>query len=187
MAAKIGITGDIHSAQHHDSAAKHVSGQAVYVDDIVMPAHGLVVLIGQSPHAHARILRMDLTAVEAAPGIVRVMTAADIPGVNDCGPVVHDDPIFAVDKVCYVGQSLFAIVAETVAAARAALPLAKIDYDPLPAILTIDAAMEANSYLGPPSQMEKGAPDHYLTTAPHRLSGRLYCGGQEHFYLEGQA
>ena len=85
MATKIGITGDIHSAQHHDSAAKHVSGQAVYVDDIVMPAHGLVVLIGQSPHAHARIRRMDLTAIEAAPGIVRVMTAADIPGVNDCG------------------------------------------------------------------------------------------------------
>ena len=80
MAAQIGITGDIHSAQHHDSAAKHVSGQAVYVDDIAMPAHGLVVLIGQSPHAHARILRMDLTAVEAAPGIVRVMTAADIRG-----------------------------------------------------------------------------------------------------------
>ena len=187
MATNIGITGDIHSAQHHDSAAKHVSGRAVYVDDIVMPAHGLVVLIGQSPHAHARIRRMDLAAVEAAPGIVRVLTAADIPGVNDCGPVVHDDPIFAVDKVCYVGQSVFAIVAETVAAARAAMLLAKIDYDPLKAILTIDAAMEANSYLGPPCQMEKGTPDQYLTTAPHRLSGRLYCGGQEHFYLEGQA
>jgi xanthine dehydrogenase large subunit len=187
MTAEIGITGDIHSAQHHDSAAKHVSGQAVYVDDIVMPAHGLVVLIGQSPHAHARIRRMDLTAIEAAPGIVRVMTAADIPGANDCGPVVHDDPIFAVDRVCYVGQSVFAIVAETMAAARAALPLANIDYDPLPAILTIDAAMDANSYLGPPSQMEKGAPDQYLAVAPHRLSGRLYCGGQEHFYLEGQA
>ena len=74
MATKNGITGNIHSAHHHDSATKHVSGQAVYVDDINMPAHGLVVLIGQSPHAHALIRGMDLTAVEAAPGVVCVMT-----------------------------------------------------------------------------------------------------------------
>ena len=187
MATKNGITGNIHSAHHHDSAAKHVSGQAVYVDDINMPAHGLVVLIGQSPHAHALIRGMDLTAVEAAPGIVCVMTAEDVPGVNDCGPVVHDDPIFAVEKVSFVGQSVFAIVAENMAAARAALPLAYVDYDLLPAILTIDAAMEVSSLLGPPTQMIKGEPDKHLASAPRQLSGRLYCGGQEHFYLEGQA
>ena len=187
MTTKTGIKGNIHSALHHDSAAKHVSGQAVYVDDINMPTHGLVVLIGQSPHAHALIRRMDLTAVAAAPGVLRVMTAEDVPRVNDCGPVVHDDPIFAVKKVSYVGQSVFAIVAETMAAARAALPLAHIDYDPLPAILTIDAAMEVNSFLGPPARMKKGEPDKYLASASRQLSGRLYCGGQEHFYLEGQA
>ena len=187
MATKNGITGNIHSAHHHDSAAKHVSGQAVYVDDINMPAHGLVVLIGQSPHAHALIRGMDLTAVEAAPGVVCVMTAEDVPGVNDCGPVVHDDPIFAVEKVSFVGQSVFAIVAENMAAARAALPLAYVDYDLLPAILTIDAAMEVSSFLGPPKQMIKGEPDKHLASAPRQLSGRLYCGGQEHFYLEGQA
>ena len=187
MATKNGITGNIHSAHHHDSAAKHVSGQAVYVDDINMPAHGLVVLIGQSPHAHALIRGMDLTAVEAAPGIVRVMTAEDVPGVNDCGPVVHDDPIFAAEKVSFVGQSVFAIVAENMAAARAALPLAYVDYDLLPAILTIDAAMEVSSFLGPPKQMIKGEPDKHLASAPRQLCGRLYCGGQEHFYLEGQA
>ena len=124
MATKNGITGNIHSAHHHDSATKHVSGQAVYVDDINMPAHGLVVLIGQSPHAHALIRGMDLTAVEAAPGVVCVMTAEDVPGVNDCGPVVHDDPIFAVEKVSFVGQSVFAIVAENMAAAR--LPCASV-------------------------------------------------------------
>ena len=187
MATKNGITGNIHSAHHHDSATKHVSGQAVYVDDINMPAHGLVVLIGQSPHAHALIRGMDLTAVEAAPGVVCVMTAEDVPGVNDCGPVVHDDPIFAVEKVSFVGQSVFAIVAENMAAARAALPLAYVDYDLLPAILTIDAAMEVSSFLGPPTQMIKGEPDKHLASAPRQLSGRLYCGGQEHFYLEGQA
>jgi xanthine dehydrogenase large subunit len=110
MATKPGIKGNIHSAQHHDSAAKHVSGQAVYVDDINMPNHGLVVLIGQSPHAHALIRGMDLTAVAAAPGVLRVMTAEDVPGFNDCSPVAHDDPIFAVEKVSYVGQSVFAVV-----------------------------------------------------------------------------
>jgi len=187
MATKNGITGNIHSAHHHDSATKHVSGQAVYVDDINMPAHGLVVLIGQSPHAHALIRGMDLTAVEAAPGVVCVMTAEDVPGINDCGPVVHDDPIFASEKVSYVGQSVFAVVAETMTAARAALPLACVDYDLLPAILTIDAAMEVSSFLGPPKQMIKGEPDKHLASAPRQLSGRLYCGGQEHFYLEGQA
>jgi xanthine dehydrogenase large subunit len=106
-----GIDGDIRQSKHHDSAVKHVSGRAVYVDDMATPANCLTVLIGQSAHAHAKITRMDLSAVAAAPGIVAVMTAADIPGVNDCGPVIHDDPVFAVDEVCYVGQSLFAIAA----------------------------------------------------------------------------
>ena len=187
MATKTGITGNIHSAQHHDSAVKHVTGQAVYVDDINMPKNGLVVLIGQSPHAHASILDMDLANVASAPGVMRVMTAEDVPGINDCGPVVHDDPIFASEKVSYVGQSVFAVVAETMAAARAALPLAQIDYDVLPAVLTIDTAMEVSSFLGPPAQMKKGEPDKHLASALNKLSGRLYCGGQEHFYLEGQA
>jgi len=86
MATKTGIKGNIHSAQHHDSAAKHVSGQAVYVDDINMPNHGLVVLISQSPHAHALIRGMDLTAVAAAPGVLRVMTAEMCPGLMIVAP-----------------------------------------------------------------------------------------------------
>ena len=187
MAAKSGIKGDIRTSQHHDSATKHVSGRAVYVDDIATPANCLTVLIGQSQHAHARIRAMDLSAVAAAPGVVAVMSASDIPGVNDCGPMFHDDPIFAVNEVCYFGQSVFAVAAVDVASARLAIGLAIIDYEPLPAILTIDAAMDALSLLAPPSEMTKGDSKTALSKAPNQIIGQLYAGGQEHFYLEGQA
>jgi xanthine dehydrogenase large subunit len=186
MAGK-GIAGDIRTAREHDSAHKHVSGTAVYVDDIRVPDDTLVVLIGQSPHAHARITGIDLSAVAAADGVVAVLTHADIPGRNDCSPVYGDDPILAEDVVSYAGQAVFAIVAETMRAARDALPLAKIDYDPLAAVLTIEDAMRAGSWLGPSVTMESGSPDSALAGAPLRLSGRIEIGGQEHFYLEGQA
>ena len=186
MAGK-SIAGDIRTAREHDSAHKHVSGTAVYVDDIRVPDDTLVVLIGQSPHAHARITSIDLAAVAAADGVVAVLTHADIPGRNDCSPVYGDDPILAKDVVSYAGQAVFAIVAETMRAARDALPLAKIDYDPLAAVLTIEDAMRAGSWLGPSVTMESGSPDSALAGAPLHLSGRIEIGGQEHFYLEGQA
>ena len=182
-----GIAGDIRTPQRHDSAHKHVAGTAVYVDDIPAPDNTLVVLIGQSPHAHARIAGIDVSKVAAADGVVAVLTHRDIPGVNDCSPVHGDDPILAEDVVNYVGQAVFAIVAETMQAARDALPLAKIGYHPLPAILSIDDAMRARSWLGPTAVMENGDPDSAIAAAPHHLSGRIDIGGQEHFYLEGQA
>ena len=181
------ITGDIRTTLRHDSAHKHVAGSAVYVDDIPTTDDTLVVLIGQSPHAHARITGMDLSAVAAADGVVAVLTHADIPGVNDCSPVYGDDPVLAEDEVSYVGQAVFAIVAETMRAARDALPLANVSYETLPAVLTIDEAMKARSWLGPSVTMESGSPDTALAGAQHTLSGRIEIGGQEHFYLEGQA
>ena len=181
------IGGDIRTPRPHDSARKHVSGTAVYVDDITVPEDTLVVLIGQSPHAHAAITAMDLSAVAAAEGVVAVLTHADIPGVNDCSPVYGDDPILAEGEVSYVGQAVFAIVARTMRAARDALPLAKVSYEERPAILTIDQAMKAGSWLGPSATMESGTPDTALAGAAHSLSGRIEIGGQEHFYLEGQA
>ena len=141
-----GIAGDIRTPLRHDSAHKHVAGTAIYVDDIAIPENSLVVLIAQSPHAHARITAMDLSAVAAAPGIARVMSAADIPGKNDCAPVYGDDPVFADTEVNYVGQAVFAVAAETMAAARTAIALAKISYEELPAIITIEAAMQAGSF-----------------------------------------
>jgi xanthine dehydrogenase large subunit len=182
-----GIAGDIRTPRRHDSAHKHVAGTAVYVDDIRTPDDTLIVLIGQSPHAHARITSMDLSQVAGAPGVVAVLTHKDIPGVNDCSPVHGDDPILAEDIVSYVGQAVFAIVAENMRAARDALPLAAVSYNALPAILTIEDAMRAGSWLGPAAVMENGDPDGAIAAAPHHLSGRIDIGGQEHFYLEGQA
>ena len=181
------IEGDIRTPLRHDSAHKHVAGTAIYVDDIATPENTLVVLIAQSPHAHATITAMDLSAVAASPGICRVITAEDIPGRNDCSPVFGDDPVFANKEVSYVGQAVFAVAAETMAAARAAIALADISYEPLPAILTIDAAMKAGSFLGPAATMARGDADAALAAAPHKLDGRIEIGGQEHFYLEGQA
>ena len=180
-------SGDIRTAHRHDSAHKHVTGDAVYVDDIRAPDDTLVVLIGQSPHAHARILEIDLSRAAVAEGVVAVLTHADIPGRNDCSPVHGDDPILAETVVSYVGQAVFAIVAETMRAARDALDLAVVRYEPLPAVLTIDQAMREGAWLGPSATMESGTPDAAIAAAPLRLSGRIEIGGQEHFYLEGQA
>jgi len=180
-------SGDIRTALRHDSAHKHVTGDAVYVDDIRVPDDTLVVLIGQSPHAHARILDIDLSRVARSQGVVAVLTHADIPGRNDCSPVYGDDPILAETVVSYVGQAVFAVVAETMRAARDALAHAVVTYEPLPAVLTIDQAMREGSWLGPSATMESGTPDAAIAAAPLRLSGRIEIGGQEHFYLEGQA
>ena len=115
-----------------------------------------------------------------------VVSAADIPGINDVSPVMGDDPLFADRIVEYAGQSLFAVAADTIEQARDAAVLANIEYQDQPAILTIDEAMDQGSLLEPPYVMARGDVDAAIKTAPHVISGRIYIGGQEHFYLEGQ-
>jgi xanthine dehydrogenase large subunit len=186
-ATKEKIDGGVAEPLRHDSAVKHVTGTATYTDDIPEPPGTLHVHIAQSTRAHARITALDLAAVRAAPGVVAVFAAADVPGVNDVSPVMGDDPMFAVGLVEYWGQSLFAVAAETVEAARAAARLARIDYEDLPAVLTIADAMAAESYLQAPYTMQRGDVDAALASAAHVIEGRIAIGGQEHFYLEGQA
>ena len=127
----------VHASIPHDSAQRHVAGSALYIDDLPPPAGLLQVYLAQSPHAHARIVAMDLAAVRASPGVVAVLSAADIPGDNDVSPVIHDDRLFAEGEVYCVGQSLFAVAAETIREARAAAAKAVVEYEPLPAALTI--------------------------------------------------
>ena len=177
----------IHHPVQHDSAHKHVSGSAHYTDDLPVPQNTLDVLIAQSPHAHARIISMDLSAVSSAEGVVAVMTAENVPGINDCSPIAGDDPIFASDIVSYVGQSVFAVAAVDMASAQAAIDLAKIKYEVLSPILTIDEAMQAGAFLGAAATIETGDADGAISAAPNHLEGRIIVGGQEHFYLEGQA
>ena len=173
-------------AHPHESAHLHVAGEATYVDDLPEIAGTLHVALGLSEKAHARIRALDLTAVRATPGVVAVLTAEDIPGPNDCGPIVHDDPILADGVVQYAGQPMFAVVAETNDIARRAARLAKVDYEILPAILTPQEAKRQKSYVLPPMHLVRGDPGTVMAAAPRRMGGEFYVGGQEQFYLEGQ-
>jgi xanthine dehydrogenase large subunit len=170
----------------HESAHLHVSGKAIYADDIVLPAGVLHAAFGTSRIAHGRVKSMDLTKVREAPGVVGVFTAADIPGHNNYAPVLTDDPIFAESIVEYAGQSLFAVAATSYEAARHAAMLAVVEYDALPALLDIPAALAAKSYVLPTETIIRGNPQAMLEQAANRLQGSLAIGGQDHFYLEGQ-
>ncbi|MEZ5755764.1 MAG: xanthine dehydrogenase molybdopterin binding subunit [Paracoccaceae bacterium] len=171
----------------HDAAPLHVTGQARYIDDIPLPADALHLAFGLSTIAHGEITAMDLTAVRAAPGVVAVLSPEDFAEMPDCSPSVHDEPLLATGMVHYLGQPLFLVAAESHFAARRAARLAKISYRELPALLTVDDALAANSrFEQGPVIWTKGDPAAAIAKAPHTLEGSFEVGGQEHFYLEGQ-
>ncbi len=170
----------------HESAALHVTGQALYTDDL--PVRSRPVLHAwpvQAPHARARVTRLDPAPAETVPGVVRVLTAADVPGVNDSG-VKGDEPLFP-DEVMFHGQAVCWVLGETLEAARLGAEAVVVEYEPLPALVTLREAMAAGSYQGKPLLMRRGDPDAGLAASDHVLSGELEIGGQEHFYLETHA
>ena len=171
----------------HDSARLHVTGAARYTDDIPTPAGTLHLAFGLSPVAHGRIEALDLSAVRTAPGVVAVLTAADLPHDNDVSPSVHDEPLLAQGHVHYAGQPVFLVVARSHIAARKAARRAQIDITPLPAILTLDQALAAGAWFeGGPVIWARGDAAAAIAAAPRVVEGRIEIGGQEHFYLEGQ-
>jgi xanthine dehydrogenase large subunit len=170
----------------HESAWLHVTGEAVYVDDMPAIERLLVGKVVYSPHAHARIRSFDLTAARALPGVRAVLSAGDIPGANQMGPVVHDEPCLADGEVMFVGQAVFLIAAETAQQCREAERVINVTYDPLDAILSIEDAVAKNSMLGVQRTMSRGSVDEALKAAPNLLSGELRTGAQEHWYLESQ-
>ena len=171
----------------HESAAGHVSGEARYTDDLLdrfpNPLHAWPVL---SKHAHAKVLAIHTQAAAALPGVARVLTSIDVPGTNDVGAVRHDEPLFP-DEVQHYEQPVAWVLGETLDAAREGAAAVMVDYEPLPAILTMDDAIAANSLLIDPMTIVSGDPDTALATAARKLTGELFIGGQEHFYLETQA
>jgi len=171
----------------HDSAELHVAGTALYVDDLPEAPGTLHLAFGLAADGHARLTGLDLSAVHAAPGVVAVFTAGDIPGENNVGPVFHDDLLFAEDEILYPGQPLFVVAATSNRAARAAARLAEVETETIPALVTIADAQAAGSALEPAQIMARGDARAALDGAAHRLSGTVAMGGQEHFYLEGQA
>ncbi|MFP7570123.1 xanthine dehydrogenase molybdopterin binding subunit [Marivita sp. S2033] len=171
----------------HDAARLHVTGTARYVDDIPTPKGTLSLAFGLSSVAAGRITAIDLTRVRDAPGVVGVWQAKDLPGDCDCSPSAHDEPLLSGATIQYLGQPVFLVAATSHLAARKAARLADITYSERDAILTIDEALAADSrFEDGPRIWEKGDPGEAIDTAPHRISGVIEMGGQEHFYLEGQ-
>jgi len=180
------INGAMHDALRHDSAHKHVTGAADYIDDLPEPTGLLHGALGLSDRAHAEIVSMDLSEVKATPGVVWVFTGKDVPGVNDVSSNgSHDEPLLAEKKVEFHNQPIFAVIAETREIARRAARKAKIEYRDLPHWSDIDGAL-ANG--GPlvitPMTLQRGDAKTEMENAPRRLTGQMRIGGQEHFYLE---
>ncbi|MEQ6917593.1 xanthine dehydrogenase molybdopterin binding subunit [Halomonas aquatica] len=183
-----GIAGQ---AQAHESAVKHVTGGAAYIDDIPAPADALHVALGLSPVACGRLTSLDLDRVRALPGVVDVVGFADVPGQTDIGPVFPGDPIFVEDEISYAGQVMFAVAAESQQAARKATrpsvirEIARIEEQP--ACLDPVAAAESEVFVRPTHVQQSGDWQQALRGAAHVIEGEQFVGGQEHFYLEGQA
>lgn len=185
--SKAQVQSKIGKALAHDSAKMHVSGSARYIDDIAEPARTLHLAPGYIANVAAgTVTRMDLSEVEAAPGVVAVLTHEDIPGINDCSPFAGDDPILSFGEIKFCGQVLFAVIAETRLQARHAARLAKIDVEENQPIVTSTEGAEAGTQIDADYAFRQGDPADRLSNANQVFSGELAIGGQEHFYLEGQ-
>jgi len=180
-------TGAIVGESHpHESALAHVSGTALYTDDLYQRMVGVLHAYPvQSTHAHARILNLDPTPALKVPGVVRVITAADIPGVNDQG-TKHDEPMIPPEEVMFYGQAVAWVLGEDLETAKAGAAAIAVDYEPLPSLITLSEAIAAESFHGIQPVINKGEPGAALAEAAHVFEGDFEFSGQEHFYLETQ-
>jgi xanthine dehydrogenase large subunit len=171
----------------HESATLHVTGAALYTDDLVLRFSGcLHAWPVTAPHAHARVKTLDAEPARAVQGVVKVLTARDVIGVNDIGAARHDEPLFP-DEAMFHGHAVAWVLGENEEAARQGAALVRVEYERLPAILSIETGIEQKSFLIEPIRLAKGDAKAGLARAPHRLTGELMIGGQEHFYLETHA
>ncbi len=181
------IVGNVHEPIAHDSAVKHVTGAAEYIDDIVEVVGTLHAYCGLSERAHAEIVEINLDAVRAADGVVDVLTVDDIPGHNDISPTgLNDEPIFAEKTVEFLGQPMFAVVATSREAARHACEKAKVEYRDLRHVTDVVEARDAGyPNVTAPLTLSRGDPEPVMKSATNTISGEMRIGGQDHFYLEG--
>ena len=170
----------------HDSAPKHVSGEAVYVDDRLEFANQLHIYARMSDRAHARIVRIDTAPCYEVPGVAIAITAQDVPGQLDIGAVLPGDPLLADGKVEYIGQPMIAVAADSLETARKAAMAAVIEYEDLEPVLDVVDALHKKHFVLDSHTHQRGDSATALASAPRRLQGSLHIGGQEHFYLETQ-
>lgn len=187
MKDNVSIVDTAHTDRIHESATKHVTGSADYTDDIALPEGMLHAYLGVSDVAHAKLQGIDYTDVLTTSGVVGILTAEDVPGVNDISPTgLNDEPLFPTDLIQFHGQPLFAVIAETRDIARRAAQKAKINYEVLPHALDPIAAQDAGyPHVTAPLKLERGDVGPALENAPNRVQGRMTVGGQDHMYLEG--
>ncbi|WP_350558342.1 xanthine dehydrogenase molybdopterin binding subunit [Psychrobacter sp. CAL346-MNA-CIBAN-0220] len=176
----------IGTSAKHDSAISHVMGTATYVDDILKPQETLHLAVGKSIHAHARVLSMDLSAVREADGVLDVLSFKDLPAKTDIGAVFDGEPLMVDEITEYAGQTLFVVVATNHRAAKKAVLKAVVEYEILPAVLSVDEALEQDYFVRPSHTMQRGDTEAALEKSPIRIKGHIHMLGQEHFYLEGQ-
>jgi xanthine dehydrogenase large subunit len=168
----------------HDSAAGHVTGESIFLDDVAPLAGELVAGIVPAPAAHGKLKRIDISSATKTPGVTAVLTARDIPGHNEFGMAFNDEMLLVEEEITFLGQPLAIIAAENTNALEAARREVVYDVEELPPIFTIDQAIAANSYLGQPRHLSRGDISKAFADADHRIEGALEIGGQEHFYLE---
>ncbi|NNG62563.1 molybdopterin-dependent oxidoreductase, partial [Pseudomonas fragi] len=170
----------------HDSAEKHVSGEAQYIDDRLEFPNQLHLYARLSDRAHARIIRVDTAPCYGFDGVRLAITHEDIPGLKDIGPLLPGDPLLAIDKVEFVGQPVLVVAAKDLDTARKAAMAAIIEYEDLEPVLDVVQALRNKHFVLESHTHQRGDSIGALARATHRLQGSLHIGGQEHFYLETQ-
>ncbi len=180
------LTTGVGRSVKHDSADKHVSGEAIYIDDRLEFPNQLHVYARLSDRAHARIVRVDVSPCYAFDGVRIAITHEDIPGLKDIGPLLPGDPLLAIDTVEFVGQPVIAVAARDLETARKAAMAAIIEYEDLEPVLDVVQAYRNKHFVLDSHTHQRGDSATALASAPHRIQGTLHIGGQEHFYLETQ-
>ena len=178
------IRGAVHTNIRHDSAIRHVTGRAVYIDDIPVPPNCQETALVLSPHASALILSVDASEAATMPGVSAVVSAQDIPGDNDIAPVFVNEPLLAEGSADYAGMPVAAVAADTYDQALAAAKSVKVEYKELEPVLSIEDAWEKKLFTYPPPKIVFGDAEAAMEKSRHTVSGKVSCGGQDHFYLE---
>ena len=178
------IRGAVHTSMRHDSAVKHVTGRAVYIDDMPVQQDCQETALVLSPHAYARILSIDISQAAGMPGVSAVVSAQDIPGRNDIAPVFSDEPLLAEGTADYAGMPVAAVAADTYDQALAAAKTIRVEYEELEPVLSIEEAWEKGLFTYTPPKIELGDAEGTIEKSARTVSGEVRCGGQDHFYLE---